>query len=541
MNGCRTLVVLALALSLAAPNAIERGAVAQTAAKPLGEKELIGLIAVGLEDQTLVGRINKGIQFEVNEEVLANLKKAGASAAVIKAVQAAGAQRAAPAPATPSAGAITYDQVLLLLSAEIGEPAILERLAKSPTVFTLSADQIAALKQAGASDALIKALQTPRAAPSAASELITNVAIVLDCSGSMKETTKEGVTKMEAAKRVVADLIKKIPNGLNVAFVIYGHEAFGGADDPRNCQAVKVARPLGKLDDAGKTELSALVASLKPTGGTPIALSLKVTGEELAKDKDAFCGIVLVTDGLESCKGNPTEEVATLLANLKLSFGVNVVGLGVKADEDAALKAIADAGKGKYYDADDAGALANSIAAIAKELEVKTKPAPIVRSSRRAVKILSPMVSEMPAMAEIVLIESGMPVKEARLYKKASITKYDEEISIPSSTAKYDIVWYPKEGEAILLVKGLSMPERKVIEIRPEEYVGFIKVNGQGTPKTIHAAVKGQPSVLTFSTQRTDKFGQVMAVPVGSYDVYVGGNVIEEGLEVKAGELHELE
>lgn len=32
----------------------------------------------------------------------------------------------------------------------------------------------------------------------------------------MKETTKDGESKMEAAQRVVSDLIKKIPNGLNV-------------------------------------------------------------------------------------------------------------------------------------------------------------------------------------------------------------------------------------------------------------------------------------------------------------------------------------
>ena len=535
MFGSRTLVVLALALSLAAPIAL-----AQTATKPLGEQGLIGLIETGLDDQTLVSRINKGIQFEVSEEVLAKLKKAGASDAVLQAVQTAGAKRAAPAPAAPSARAVTYDQVLLLLSAEIGEPAILERLAKSPTVFTLSTDQIAELKRAGATEALIKALQSPRAAPPAAAELITNVAIVLDCSGSMKETTKEGVTKMEAAKRVVADLIKKIPNGLNVTFVIYGHEAFGGADDPRNCQAVKVARPLGKLDDAGKAELGELVAGLKPTGGTPIALSLKVTGEELAKDKDAFCGIVLVTDGLESCKGNPTEEVATLLANLKLSFGVNVVGLGVKADEDAALKAIADAGKGKYYDADDAGALANSIAAIAKELEVEGQARRSGRSSRRAVKILQPTV-EMPEMAEIVLIETTYPVKEATAVQKGEhheIRRGDPH-SLGHGQVRHRLV--PQGRRSDPLVKGLHLPERKVIEIKPEDYVGYIKVNGKGTPKSIHAAVKDQPSVLSFSAQRAKKFGEIMVVPVGSYDVYIDESAIEEGLKVEAGKLYELE
>lgn len=85
------------------------------------------------------------------------------------------------------------------------------------------------------------------------------------------------------------------------------------------------------------------------------------------------------------------------------------------------------------------------------------------------------------------------------------------------------------------------MPERKVIEIKPEDYVGFIKVNGKGTPKSIHAAVKDAPGVLSFSTQRAKKFGEIMVVPVGSYDVYIGESAIEEGLKVEAGKLYELE
>jgi hypothetical protein len=511
----------------------------QQKSEPLDEKGVLTLLELGFDDETIVERIKEaGLTFEVTDAFVDKLKTAKASETVVKAAQAASKGKSAP-PAN-AAPPITFDQVLKMLSLRMKEDKVLERIAKTPPIFVLSAAQEDELVKAGATPKVIAALKGDRPLPPAAAELITNVALVLDCSGSMRETTKEGVTKMEAAKRVMTDLIKKIPAGLNVTFVIYGHEAYGGADDPRNCQAVKVARPLGKLDDAGKAELTDLVAGLKPTGGTPIALSLKVTGEELAKDKDAFCGIVLITDGLESCKGNPTEEVAALLKGLKLSFGVNVVGLGVKEDEDAALKALADAGHGKYYDADDAGELAKSISEIAKELEVKTKPVEVVNTSRRAIKILQPKL-EMPEMGEIVLVMTNGPIKEARLYKKGSITKYGEEIRVPSSTEKYDLVWYPKEGEAILLVKGINLPERKVIEIKPEDYVGFIKVNGEGTPKSIHAAASDDPGVLSFSTQRAKKFGDVMVVPVGSYDVYIGESAIEEGLKVEPGKLYELE
>lgn len=511
----------------------------QAAAKPLGEQELSGLLAVGLDDQTLTDRIARGIDFEPSEEVLARLKRAGASDVVLKAVQKASQKRSAPsASAPPAANAITYDQMLLLVSTGIDEQAILNRLSKSPTIFTLSPQQIDALKEAGATDKIIAAMTGARAASSQARD-ITDLAIILDCSGSMREKTSEGQSKMAVAQQVVTDLVQKIPAGINLAFVIYGHEVFGGADDPRNCQAVKVVRPLSPLDDAGKSELTALIANLRPTGATPIALSLRTAGQELKKN-DALCGLVLVTDGLESCKGDPEAEAAALAAKLKIAFGVNVVGFGVSPAEDAALKAIADAGKGKYYSASSAKELAEKMSAVSQQIAQAARKPDTDVIMRRALKFLQPEI-EMPPMGEIVLIDAGKPVKEARLYKKGSIAKYGEELRIPSSTAKYDVVFYPQGGEAVLMMKGLTFPERKLIEVKPEEHLGLIRVKGEGTARGIHASVSGSPEQSIYSTQRAKAFGDVMIVPVGKYDVYSNGSLLEEGLVVEAGKLYDLE
>jgi len=161
---------------------------------------------------------------------------------------------------------------------------------------------------------------------------------------------------------------------------------------------------------------------------------------------------------------------------------------------------------------------------------------------RPASKFVQPKIG-MPEMKEIVLIEAEGPVKAAILFKKDVIEKYGEEIRVPSSTAKYDVVWYPKQegGEAIRIMKGVQLAERKVVEVKIEDLVGFIKVNGEGTPKSIHAGAVGDPGDLSFSTQRATKFGEVMVVPVGNYDVFVNGDVIEEGLQVEPGKLYELE
>ena len=504
----------------------------------LDEKGVLTLLELGFDDETTVERIKEtGLTFEVTDQFVEKLKTVKASKAVITAIQEASKAPTGPAGTREANPPITFDQVLQILSLRMKEEKVLQRIAKAPPVFVLSVAQEEELVKAGATPKVIAALKGDRPPPVAA-EAITNVALVLDCSGSMKEKTKEGVTKMEAAKKVLADLIKKMPEGLNVTFVIYGHEVYGGADDPRNCQAVKVVRSLGKLDGTGKLELGAVVAGLKPTGGTPIALALKKTGEELAKDKESACGIVLLTDGLESCKGDPTAEAAALVKNLKVSFGVNVVGLGVDADADDALKGLAEAGGGKYYNADDATSLADSFSEITKELEVKSKPADKKTTMRRAIIVSKPAIDEFPPVGEIQLISRGLGTTSVD-----GKGGYGEEIRVPSATSKYDVYWVPKDKDRdpVPILRGQVFSERKLVEIKPEEHLGMIRINGKGQPKkTIEISRPSNLGSVDVAT-RSKKFGQVLVVPAGKWNIFVDDNKIEEDFEVAPGKLHDLE
>jgi len=500
--------------------------------KPLGEKDLLSLIQLQIDDAAIVAKLQKGgVSFVSDDATLGRLKAAGASEAVVKAVQAA-------ASAKPSSGGapITYPDVLQLLSLGIDEAAILQRLQKSPTTFTPSAEQVAELKKAGASDKLLAALRVVRPISPQAAELITDFAIVLDCSGSMKDLTPEGETKMVAAKRVVTDLVQKMPDGLNVMFVIYGHEVFGSADDPRNCQAVKIARPLSRLDAAGKSDLGRLIDGLRPTGATPIALSLRTAGAELARN-NAFCGLVLITDGLETCHGDPVAEAATLAANSKLTFGVNVVGFGVKAEENQILAQIAKAGRGKYYAANSSAELAKSIGAVFQDLAQNTRKPDVQTIERRAVKVLKPEIEGFPPLAEIQLVSYGLG--SVSVVAKGG---YGEEIRVPSPTTKYDVKFAPKTEGAlpVAMLADHVFPDRKLLVIKPEDYLGLVRVNGSGQLKSVISVYKrGLGSIVGI--QESKKFGEIMVVPAGKYYVSVDGNDIEEGFVVEPGKLHVLE
>ncbi len=497
----------------------------------ISQADLQELIQLGIDDDAILAKIKAdGVAFVVDEQTLDNLKKAGASQAILDALKANPMPSSNAAMATPP---ILYDDVLKLLKLGIGEQAILDRLNKSPSVFTLSPEQIADLKAAGATQTVLDAMQKPRPVSAAAAELITDFAIVLDCSGSMKESTLEGETKMTAAKRVVDDMVQKIPNGLNVTFIIYGHEAYGGADDPRNCQAVKIARPLASLNAAGKAELSNMIAGLKPTGTTPIALSLRVAGEELRKN-DAYCGLVLITDGLETCQGDPVAEAARLASNPKLTFGVNVVGFGAKPEEDKVLAEIAKSGNGKYYGADSARELADALGSLSTELDKVATPPISVPVNRRAIKVLKPAI-EFPEYEEIQVVSFGIGSSSVE-----ASGKYGEEIRIPTSTTKYEIRWVPKKGLPVAILKDFTLSERKVIEIKLEEHLGMIRVSGQGTPKKgILVYKRGLGSIIGL--QECKNFGEIMVVPAETVIVSVDDEDIEQGLIVEAGKLHELE
>lgn len=121
---------------------------------------------------------------------------------------------------------LTQKDVVQLLQLKTPEAEIITQVKASGTVFVLGQEDVARLKRAGASEALIAALQGGGTATGAQPDYeITDLGLVIDYSGSMNAKTKEGTTKMAAAKEAVGKLIDKLPADLNVAVVVYGASA----------------------------------------------------------------------------------------------------------------------------------------------------------------------------------------------------------------------------------------------------------------------------------------------------------------------------
>ncbi len=218
--------------------------------------------------------------------------------------------------------------------------------------------------------------ETPQ--PEAIATDTVNVELILDSSGSMAEETTTGEPRIDAAKRVLTDVITQIPDdqpNINVGFRVFGHEADNtAAGRAESCQSSELLVPIEGVD---KEALQSQVDSYEPVGWTPMALSLERAVEDFPDDaEDITNAIILVTDGLETCDDDVQApcDAATELFEGDKGVQVNVVGLGLAQDELAILQCIADNGGGVLLGAQNAEELDAALSQLLTDLSIFATP-----------------------------------------------------------------------------------------------------------------------------------------------------------------------
>lgn len=171
-------------------------------------------------------------------------------------------------------------------------------------------------------------------------------ALVLDASGSMGEASGTG-TRMEEAKDAIAGFVDTLPEGSTVSLRVYGHEG-----DNTNAGRSESCAATGTIyaGPADTDELSAQLEAVTPTGWTPLASAIGAAeGDIPAESTDGI--VYVVTDGIETCGGDPVSAAEGLAAS-GIRPIVNVIGFQAGDADQEALAAIATAGGGEYTQAD---------------------------------------------------------------------------------------------------------------------------------------------------------------------------------------------
>lgn len=179
------------------------------------------------------------------------------------------------------------------------------------------------------------------------------VEVVVDASNSMWGQI-DGRSKMEIAKTTLEEASYWLPADTNLALRAYGNTS---SHEQVNCTDSSLLVPFGENN---RDYIRRAISGLRPRGQTPIAFALNEAGRDF-DDSYTNRSIVLVSDGIESCDGNPVLAARNLREN---GIVVHLIGFGMgsAADEDAAsLMAIANASGGRYVTAGTAAELKSAL------------------------------------------------------------------------------------------------------------------------------------------------------------------------------------
>ncbi|MBV7697473.1 VWA domain-containing protein [Streptomyces sp. TRM70350] len=196
--------------------------------------------------------------------------------------------------------------------------------------------------------ALFAALAAGIALPSTALADETTAAapkvdLVLDVSGSMRARDIDGQSRMAAAKQAFNEVLDATPEDVQLGIRTLGAN-YPGDDQKKGCEDTAQLYPVGPLD---RTEAKAAVATLTPTGWTPIGPALL----KAADDLDGGTGskrIVLISDGEDTCAPLDPCEVAREIAAKGIGLTIDTLGLVPNTRMRQQLSCIAEATGGTY-------------------------------------------------------------------------------------------------------------------------------------------------------------------------------------------------
>ena len=171
-------------------------------------------------------------------------------------------------------------------------------------------------------------------------EPLTRILFIYDASNSMNGRWQSN-SKNTIARKLLSnalDSLQSITN-LELAFRAYGHQKHF---PPQDCDDTQLIVPFKKNNiSAIKTALN----RLKPKGTTPIAASLEEAGNDFPNCSDCRNIIIMITDGIEECNGDPC-AVSLMLRRKGIILKPFVIGVGLDMEFKKTFECV-----GNYYDA----------------------------------------------------------------------------------------------------------------------------------------------------------------------------------------------
>lgn len=352
------------------------------------------------------------------------------------------------------------------------------------------------------------------------SQITNRILFIFDDSYSMYAPWSSNV-KIDVAKKVMGeflDSLKNTPN-LEIALRCYGHQTFFKPD--RNCKDTKLEVPFAPVK-TNYLKIKQRIQKLEPMGTTPIAFSLGECAADFTPKENCRNLVILITDGIEECGGNPC-EVSVQLQQKGIFLKPFVIGVGLNvnfADVFACM--------GKFYD-------------VSNELNFKDVLKLVLTEAITQTTIQVDLldITKKPVETDVTMTFYEAGTNNAKYnYLHTINSKGRPDTIVLDPDLKYDLLVHtipPVEKKNITIIRG----KHNTIPLDAPQ--GFLKLDLEGPlvknfPNTVIRKANDQKTLVV------QEFGKTEKLIVGKYDLEILTlpRIKMNGVEIKQSAINQI-
>ncbi len=171
---------------------------------------------------------------------------------------------------------------------------------------------------------------------------LTRILFIFDASNSMNARW-EGETRIKVARRLLKESMEELKGreNLELALRVYGHQV-PIAKGFQDCEDTKLEVSFRPNNQA---LIQSTIDKIKCQGTTPIARSLEKSEHDFPPCKNCRNVIILITDGIEACDGDPC-AISRALQKNNIILKPFVIGVGLDDEFKQTFQCV-----GNYFDA----------------------------------------------------------------------------------------------------------------------------------------------------------------------------------------------
>lgn len=332
----------------------------------------------------------------------------------------------------------------------------------------------------------------------AVSQPQTNILFVFDGSQSMYGLWGND-SKIKVATRLLNELVDSLKSNdrLKLGLRVYGHQdpVMSGS---RNCKDTKLEVPFSKDNhERIKNRLS----SIRPRGTTLIAYSLQEAAGDFPDCTDCRNVIILITDGIEECDGDPC-AVSLALQRKGVILKPFVIGLGLDVKVKNAFECV-----GNFFDAQNESDFREVLNIIISQA---------LNTTTAQVNLLDAYNKPTETDVNMTFYDSFSGVIRYNFVHTMNHRGVPDTIPI-DPLGEYDLVVHtipPVEKKGIKLNPG----KHNVIAVDAAQGDLLLKTLGHNEYRQLQCIVRQQDKMKTLNVQEFDKSRRYL---VGKYDLEI--------------------